>query len=262
LEATVGTAPVWSALLAFPFALLAALAVVLCVYLFWRAPRAAANDRRSLGVALTGLDKSWTFKDSWVTNLTAASGVIVTVVGSSEFLTAVVGSDAQGAIGVVTVAALISVAITGAAGIAVLALKGPLQNETTILGLLTGTFLSLGAAAGQVWAVVWALDDVSLGAGHWLMWVGAGLATSLLLAYGITSILGLLTQGTAAAVIGDPLKPPYSNEVVAAAILAASRGGLVTHTSVHNVLAHLSEGREIKLPKKEPHALQNRSALL
>lgn len=259
LDAATGSAPVWSALLAFPVAVVGAFLAVLALYGIWVVTSGKGRERGPQ-VPLAGLESSWKFSDSWATNLTAASGLLVGVAGSSEFLNDVVGSNGQAAIGVATVAGLIAVALTGAAGIAVLALKPPSTNETTIGGLLVGTALALGAAAGQVWAVRFAINSLDLGAGDWLLWTAAGAATLLVAAYGVTSVLGLLMQGTKPQPDADPLAPPYAPEVVAAAVIAASRGGFANRANVENVLRDLrdlSDGGSWR----EPKPLSRRAAL-
>jgi uncharacterized membrane protein len=249
LQATTGSPPVWSALLSFPVAVVAALVLTLLIWLL-------SPSRQSFGASLNGLDSSWSFNDSWATNVTAASGLVVLVVGSSDFLNAVVGPAAQGAIGVATVSGLIALALTGAAGVAVLALKWPSASETTIAGLLAGTFIALGAAGGQIWAVTLALRAVDLGEGNLLKYIGAGLATALLILYAITSVLGLLKQGTTTNV-PDPVARPFSDAVVAAAVLAASQDGSPTHEAVTAVLDALAPSE----PPPTPKHLRQRSAL-
>jgi hypothetical protein len=257
LDAATGSAPVWSALLAFPVSVAGAFLVVFLLYLIWFVANRGKGRQRGLRVPLAGLEISWKFSDSWATNLTAASGLLVGVAGSSDFLNDVVGSAGQAAIGVATVAGLIAVALTGAAGIAVLALKPPSKNETTVGGLLVGTALALGAAAGQVWAVRVAVNSLDLGAGDWLLWVAAGAATLLVAVYGITSVLGLLVQGTEPQPDADPLAPPYTPELVAAAVIAASRGGLADRANVQRVLRGLSHDQ----PARKPKPLTGRAAL-
>jgi hypothetical protein len=78
----------------------------------------------------------------------------------------------------------------------VLTIKKPRDKETSILGLLGGTAVALGAAAGEIWAITIALNDVSLGAADVIKWIAAVTATALLAGYGWTSVNGLLSQGT------------------------------------------------------------------
>ncbi len=261
VTATTGaTTPNWEALLSFPIGLGTALIWVLVIYGLWlRGNWGDDHVRKSPLACLSGLETSWSFRDSWATNVTAAGGLVATVLGSSSFLNDVLGSGGQDAIGIATIAGVISLALIGAAGVLVLTVKNPDEAETSIGGLLAGTSVALGAAGGQVWAVTLALHDVDLGAAGTLKWIAAGLATLLLVGYAFTSVYGLLTLGATSVAVGDPLSPPPAPELVAAAILAAAGDGQVTHQSVTEVLTAL---RPAQAPaSRRTHALRYRSAL-
>ena len=186
--------PYWSPLWSFLGALFVALIVVAVTYVRW--PGTQPATEKGLDQPLKGLESSWSFKESWATNATAASGLFIGVLGSSEFLKAVLGPEAEAAIGVATVVGLIATSLVGVAGVLVLALRGKDSSETTVGGLLAGTVVALGAAGGQIWAITIELDSVNLGVIDSGKYVVAVLASMLLALYAFTSIRGLLKQGT------------------------------------------------------------------
>ena len=182
----------WTPLMLFLVAPFVAGAFVLLVHNHYR-----RDDKKvAMDKPLKGLDASWSFGDSWVSNVTAASGLVVAVLGSSDLLTEVLGENAKSAIAVTTVAGVIALGLVAVAGVLVLAIRRPEDEEVTVGGLLAGSSVALGAAGGQVWAVSWVLQDVDLGIPGWCAWLAAVLATLLLLLYTNTSLTGILLQGT------------------------------------------------------------------
>lgn len=232
----------WTPLRAFLYALGAAVAVVLLIYAMWAWGGRAVAGSRSPATPLRGLGASWSFRDSWLSNVTAASGLVVAILGSSDLLKRVLGTKAENAIAVATVAGVIAVALVGAAGVVVLALRRPGASEVSIGGLLTGTAIGLWAAGGQVWAITWLLTDLDLGVDRTVVPALAVVASALLVVYAYTSITGFLVQGTAVKTPADPLKSPVPVEVLAAAITAAGteHPERVNRAQVEGVLAQLS----------------------
>lgn len=245
---SVSTSTDWTALAwSFGAAIGASCLFVVWIYSRWRITSGTRErTREHLLSPLTGLSASWSFHDSWATNITAGSGLIVLVLGSSDVLKGVLGANSQGAINVATVAGAVSIALIGASGVLVLTIKRAIDSDTTVGGLLAGTSVALGAATGEVWAIAVGLNQVTLGgAGDFLKWIAAGLATLLLTAYAWTSITGLLTQGATAAAphttipaggdTGSPAGAPEAQspvEAVAAAIVQASQNQPLDHREV------------------------------
>lgn len=258
----------WTPLRAFLYALGAALAVVLFIYAMWAWGGRAVTGSRSPATPLRGLGASWSFRDSWLSNVTAASGLVVAILGSSDLLKRVLGTKAENAIAVATVAGVIAVGLVGAAGVVVLALRRPGASEVSIGGLLAGTTIGLWAAGGQVWAITWLLADLDLGVDPTVVPALAVVASALLVVYAYTSITGFLVQGTAAKTPADPLKSPVPVEVLAAAVVAAGTDHpeLVTRSRVEDVLAQLSgqtRAPEVAMAAEpEPPPLTMRAAML
>lgn len=258
----------WTPLRAFLYALGAALAVVLFVYAMWAWGGRAVPGSRSPATPLRGLGASWSFRDSWLSNVTAASGLVVAILGSSDLLKRVLGTKAENAIAVATVAGVIAVGLVGAAGVVVLALRRPGASEVSIGGLLAGTTIGLWAAGGQVWAITWLLADLDLGVDRTVVPALAVVASALLVVYAYTSITGFLVQGTAAKAPADPLKSPVPVDVLAAAIVAAGTDhpDRVTRERVEDVLAQLSgeaRARDVAMTTEPvPPPLAMRAAML
>jgi hypothetical protein len=252
----------WSSLLSFPVALLASFVLVAIVYLVWR-KRTRNHGKESFRTPLKGLEATWSFKDSMVSNLTAASGLVVLVLGSSEFLKTVLGKEAESAIGVAAIAGAIALALVGAAAVLVFTLKKPSERYITIGGLCAATVVGLGAAGGQVWSLTILVSDLDLGlVGQALVWVGCVLASALLFGYAFVSLYGLLEKGTKA----SDTPPPV--EVIAAAITAAATTHRdVSYAKVTELLEGLRRPKGTKgiviVPEDSTQLpMKNRSALL
>jgi uncharacterized membrane protein len=225
----------WSPLTSFLVALPLAMLLAFMAYLL-----SMGGSRAGLGKELSGLESSWSFSDSWVSNITAGSGLVVAILGSSDLLTSVLGEKAKSAIAVSTVAGVIALALIAAAGVLVLGLRKPEQSDVTVFGLLAGAVVALAAAGGQVWAVTLLFADVDLaievfgiGIGDWWIFVAAGLATALLVLYAMVSLAGFIQQGTRPEEPAPgPLEAWDSPEALAAAIVVASGGTLADREKV------------------------------
>lgn len=213
---------------------------------------------RCLAEPLDGLKDSWSFKDSWLSNLTAASGVLIVVFASTDSLKAVLGSAQEDTLAVMAVAGAIGTALTGVAGVAVITVRRvrdpSAASYVTIGGLLLGAAIGLAGASGQVWSVTVLLRSLVGGETKTLILVAAIAATVLLAAYTWTSLGSLLTAGTR-----PPSKRPSDRvptEVYSAAIVAtAEMHQTVDKDAVEDLLRRLEE--------EHPRTpIANRSALL
>jgi hypothetical protein len=186
----------WNPFIAFLVALGVALAWVSTIYEWWR--RHGGKGRpNGLFAALAGLDKSWSFSDSWVSNLTAAAGLVTVGLGSSDALETLLGDAGKTTLGAATVAGAVALALTGAAGVVVLSFKRAAADGVAVGGLLGGAWLAFAAALGQIWTVSLLLSKVDLGTvGYWVVIGGAVAATLLLGWYAWASLRDFLTAGT------------------------------------------------------------------
>jgi hypothetical protein len=249
----------WTPFVAFVAALVGALLWVWLIARWWRSHAGKGREHRLL-TPLAGLDKSWSFADSWVSNLTAAAGLVTVGLGSSDALEAVLGESGKATVGTATLAGAVALALTGAAGVVVLSLKKAGEEGVTIGGLLGGSILAFAAAAGQLWTVTFLLTDVDLGAaGQPIVFGGAGAATLLLGWYALTSLRDLLTAGTTPAKT-EPLTEVVPTAIYAAAIVATAvrTEGSVDHDAVEDLLERLKVAAPVAAPVR---SLAGRSAL-
>jgi hypothetical protein len=226
-KAAAPSSPVrWWALIAFLVAFFAGLLLVGAVYGYWRTHGPPDPTKTGLGTPLQGLTGTWSFSDSIASSLTGSVGLVAVVLGSSDFLKAVLGPHAEAAIAVSTIAGAIALALVGTAGVVVLTLKDR-SGEVTIVGLLAGTIVGLAAAGGQVWAVALLLTDLTLGrVAQAIVWLSTLAVSGLLIGYTWRSLETFLDEGTKAAdPPPDALSEPWPNETVAAAILAVAELG-------------------------------------
>jgi uncharacterized membrane protein len=259
------TAIDWTPLISFPLGIVVGLVLTTIVYFRWkdwhrkrRTKLSAGATGTGLNTPLNGLEASWSFKDSVASNLTAASGLVALVLGSSDFLKAALGPKPEAVVAVATVAGAIAVALVGTAGVLTLTIRKTTDTEISIGGLLAGTAVALGAAGGQVAAIAWLLSGVDLGRiGWWVALGAASLAGVLLVAYGYFSTLGLLRQGTKASPDKDPLASPAPVEIAAAAIgaIATMRPEDLNYEHVTKVIGDL-----VKRPSPDDAAAAPRVA--
>ena len=143
-------------------------------------------------------------------------------------MTAILGEDADEAVALATIGGAVSVALIGAAGVVVIAAKVPATGQFTVIGVLVGSALALGAAAGQLGVVYESARDLELGGiEDDLMPFLVG-ALILLGAYGLFSVL-------AAAVIA------------ASVIASVTDDHRLTRDEVDQVLKDLAEDKRTKL---------------
>jgi hypothetical protein len=160
------------------------------------------------------LPATWTFDDSWVTNITLLGGALTTVVGSSEVVKAILGEDSDASIALATVGAAIAAVIIGLGAI-FLQLSRKVEGDDDVFrgwGLVLAGGATLGGAYGELW-VVWKMAD-KLGLGAAQDWVtGAAIGTGLLLAlYAIRNLRATIQVG-AAPVVDPPIEVPDSAAV-------------------------------------------------
>lgn len=168
------------------------------------------------------LADSWSFKDSWVSNVTVVGGLLAGIFGSSEVVKAMLGKDAEESVALATIGGAVSIALIGAAGVIVIALKTLGDGKFTVGGVLLGSTVALGAAGGQLVVVYEAAKDFELGGREDDLTPFLIAALIVLVAYGFLSLLGVLIQGHTKPTSRDPATDPVSEAVFAAAVLAAA----------------------------------------
>ncbi|WP_421119884.1 hypothetical protein ACE2AJ_00550 [Aquihabitans daechungensis] len=120
---------------------LVALVVVALAWIF-----AMQKQFRSVRTALPGLDKTWSFSDSWIANVTAISTAIVAVLFGSDSLESILGEKPTHALATLTAAAGLAALLVALSGMVTGALvAGERQNKGAERGMLTAGGVALGA---------------------------------------------------------------------------------------------------------------------
>lgn len=202
--------PNWDALSAFPVALGILTLVALMLFVRWKRlgfmgqkpPPGDDGDRdgepapkRSHRTPLSYLDQSWSFKESWVSNITVGTALITGIFGSSEVLTAMLGDDAKESLAVVIVASA-AAALLVALGPVVLAATKTKSDKFSAGGLFVATVVVLAGALAEVFVVAESATRLDLGGlEDWVPWAAA-MVGALLLLYTFRNVDSTLRTGT------------------------------------------------------------------
>ncbi len=170
--------------------------------------------KQKLGTPLQYLGATWNFKESWVTNITVAGGLLTGIFGSSDVIKAVLGEETDSAVALATVGAAIALALLAAGPLILESLKATVTDPTktndigkqhpSLVGLMLASAITLAAAFGELWVVATSASRLELGGSEdWLPWLLAILGSLLLLVYGIRNFkrtveVGMTDPGTAA----------------------------------------------------------------
>ena len=166
----------------------------------------------SLTDEVRGLEAGWSFSDSWASNLTVATAAVVALGTSVDALTALVGEEPKAALGVMTVAGLISAALVGLAN-TVVKLFGPSVSAVSVIGLMLSTGLVVFAASFETLAIGLIGADLLAERGYFAIALTVAFLAALL-TYGIRSLRHALAKGPDA---GVPDLPPDALEAWAGA---------------------------------------------
>ena len=202
--------PDWGELSAFPIALLVLLLAAVLFGRFFRYVQPDPNNPNppklhpGFKAPLKYLKETWSFKDSWVSNVTAAGALLTGIFGSSDVVTAFLGKDGKSSVALATVGAAVALAFIAAGPLVLFAMKSREGDFFTVRGLLLASAVTMAGAYGQLW-VVYQTGKV-LDLDGWENWVGpmALAAAVLLVFYASSSVRATLTQGL---VIPQPPAP-------------------------------------------------------
>jgi hypothetical protein len=191
--------PEWKALFGFVAGFVMALIVVGVVAMKWYSIDRKAHPLRQ---PLSELEKTWSFADSWVANLTVAGTVLTALLGSSEVVKSLLGEETEPAIAVATVGGGIALALLGLGQVFILATRTRVNATTpdgghiSVGGLYGAGLLTLTAAFGQLIVLSWAASELELDGFQYAL-IGLGVAGALLLVvYGFRGLLNILETGT------------------------------------------------------------------
>lgn len=212
-------APRWWALWLFPV-LLFRFAVVACAYAYFsglaRAP-------------LTHLEATWSFKDSWASNVTAVGALATGIFGSTDAVSAALGPNAKPFMNVVVIGAAIATGLAAAGPVALTLFRKKDEKKSrydhTVLGFLLAAAATLAGALGELGIVLY--EEFQFGFDGWteifiLIFAGAGIV--LLGCYAAKTIGATISYETEA-------RKPASKRLLR---LAAA---LLNHPHVRQVLA-------------------------
>lgn len=142
----------WSALVAFPIALVVLALVALAYFV-----RLSSRDK-----PLEYLESAWSFKESWASNVTVATGLLAGIFGSSEVVTALVGENGKSSVALATVGAAAAAAFVAAGPLIVLSSKTN-DDFLTVGGLLAASVATLAGGFGEIWVLFRAGERLDLG---------------------------------------------------------------------------------------------------
>ena len=236
--------PEWKALWAFVIAL-GGLALLLVIGLFlWWPP----NKQ------LKYLEASWSFKDSWVSNVTVAGGLLAGIFGSSDVVTALLGKDAKTSVALATVGAAIAAALIAAGPLVLLATKSKDGDFVTVGGFLLGSTLTLAGAAGEIWVVYRSGAKLDLGGWEDRMVILAVAGLVLLGWYALRAVPTTIAHGTK-----PRPTPPPSDTIVAAQLIVAA---LKSHWRIDDAQLTAAIDALPEVGAAAPQAPRRRSAVL
>ncbi len=180
--------PSWEALWIFAgaFLLLAIAAAAYCRWVLRGRP----------GTPLQYLGATWSFKESWVSNVTVAAGLLTGIFGSSEVIKSVLGEDSDSAVALATVGAAIAVALLASGPLILEASKVKVVDPDkandigieypSLGGFALASAVTLAAAFGELWVVAASASRLDLGGSEdWMPWLMAVLGTVLLAIYAV-----------------------------------------------------------------------------
>jgi hypothetical protein len=210
LTATAGSSPVqtfsvtaapkptstdWHKLRVFGFALVIWLVLAVLLYVRW-----VKIDKRQHSPAqpLVSLDTAWNFKDTWVSNVTVAGGLLTAIFGATDVVKPLLGSNADASIALATLGAAVATAFIAAGPIVLLAFKSYKHQAFTVGGLLLAAAVTLTGASGQLYIAYVTIKKLDLdGLQHsFVLPLALGTALALLLVYSYRSLMDLLKQAT------------------------------------------------------------------
>jgi hypothetical protein len=208
MAAAVAANAEWSALVAFPVALVVC-AVVALVYLF-------AILKVEPNAPLAHLESSWTFGESWATNVTLAAGLLSGLFGSSEVVTALVGENGKASSALATVGAAVAASFVAAGSLIVLASKTEQEEHLSVGGIVGAAAVTLAGGFGEIWVLFRAGERLDLGGWQDAAGVIAAAAALLLAWYAVRSVPAVVNNGK------EPAAPKPSETLTAAHMMAGA----------------------------------------
>ncbi len=177
----------WRALLAFPVAL-GVCGIAAAVYFL-------GGVKGKLNAPLTQLESSWSFRESWATNVTLAAGLLSGLFGSSEVVTALVGENGKGSSALATVGAAVAASFVAGGSLIVLSSKTKLDEHLSVGGIIGAAAVTFAGGFGEIWVLFRAGERLDLAGWQNAAGVIAGAAALLLIWYAVRSVPAVLRNG-------------------------------------------------------------------
>ncbi|HYI98482.1 MAG TPA: hypothetical protein VEX36_02220 [Thermoleophilaceae bacterium] len=197
--------PDWDELRAFLVAL-AVLGAIGVVFLMFSSSNRPGKELQYLGTA-------WSFKESWLTNITVAAGLLTGIFGSSDVVNALLGEDVDGAVALATVGTAIAIALIASGTLILEATKSD-EGQFTVLGLVAAAVVTAAGAFGELWVIYQSATQLDLGGLEDRIYIPAYAAMVLLAAYVLRAVPRIIKQGTTA-----PPPAPESDTIKAAKLI-------------------------------------------
>lgn len=208
------TTPDWNELKIFAWLLLPLIFVALV------AAGLVAYFLRGKTLALKNLEASWSFTDSWVSNLTFIAAFSTAIFGSAEVVKVALGENADSSIALATVGGAVAAAFAGAGPLILIALKNPNDGTYSVLGLLFAAAMTLAGALGELWILDEVGGDLNLGGTENFLTGALVIAAVLILAYALSTLYQLLKEDKPTPEeVSDTIK---AAEMIVKALLAAA----------------------------------------
>jgi len=200
--------PAWGELVVFPFALLVFIPLALIAF-----------RGRKPTTPLSYLESSYSFKESWISNITVLAGLLTGVFGSADVVKAFLGEDADRSIALATVGSAVALILVGTGPIVLTAAKqeqhdagtGEFKQVFTVGGLVLATTVAVAGAFGQLWIGWKSGQALELGGAEDVIVAGFLVAVGLLIWYTIATLRATSKAGTTPP---PPSKPSELSELL------------------------------------------------
>lgn len=193
------TTPDWDELQMFGWVLLVLIVLAVVV----AAVVGGVSNGKTL--ALKNLEASWSFTDSWVSNLTFVGAFATAIFGSAEVVKVALGENADSSIALATIGGAVAVALAGAGPVVLIALKNWNDGTHTALGLLCAAAVTLAGALGELWILNKTGRNLDLGGMEDYLTGALVIAAALLVAYAVSTLNQLLKVDAAPAEDSDTI---------------------------------------------------------
>jgi hypothetical protein len=155
-------------------------------------------DPRPIGwsTSLDGLDAKWSFKDSWVANITVGATALIALLGSTAPIKALVGREPTAELGLMAVAGAMAAVLVTISPLLLRVIGPDLKIPTAGGTLLAGALVLLGSLF-QIAAVT--IQAARLSDQEWVQFgvlIGGLLVGVIVAVYAARSLAALLDEGT------------------------------------------------------------------